>query len=156
MQQRHKAVARAQLDATLAPLQSFRDLPIPRKGWIRAIRNALGMTGRQFAARLGVTPSRVVKLDESEVSGSVTLKNMRRAAEALNSVFIYAVVPRTSLEEIINGQASAVVLDRYRRVAHTMTLEDQAVPDETTQKDIEAAIEDLVRRMPRDLWDKQW
>jgi len=45
----------------------------PPKGWLRAIRDALGMTTAQFAQRrLGVSQPRIIELEQSEVSGGVT------------------------------------------------------------------------------------
>jgi transcriptional regulator with XRE-family HTH domain len=50
-------------------------LEVPPKGWIKAIRESLGMTARQLGARMGVAPSRVVKIQRDEVTGATTLKN---------------------------------------------------------------------------------
>lgn len=155
MLQNQKTVARVQLSSTLEAFHALRQVQPPRKGWLRAIRYALGMTAKQFAERLSAVPSRVVKIEESEVSGSLTLKSLRRAAEALDCVLVYAIVPRTNLEEMVRKQATTVAKDRYQRVAHTMALEEQSVPESVTQKEIDAAIEDLIRRTPKELWDKK-
>lgn len=110
---------------------------------------------RQYAQRLGVAPSRVPVLEQGEVSGSVSLKSLKRAAEALDCVLVYAIVPRQSLDEIIRKQARAVIEDQYRRVGHTMALEGQAVREETTKEEMELAVEDLVKRPPKQLWNKK-
>ncbi|MHB8621816.1 MAG: mobile mystery protein A [Sulfuricaulis sp.] len=151
-----KTVAREQLSHTFEAIQAVRQIQSPRKGWLRAIRYALGMTAKQFAERLAVVPSRIVKIEESEVSGSLSLKNLRRAADALNCELVYAIVPRTSLEEMVRKQATAIATERYRRIAHTMALEKQSVPESVTQKEINASVEDLIRRSPKQLWDKKW
>ncbi|HZZ37352.1 MAG TPA: helix-turn-helix domain-containing protein, partial [Caulobacteraceae bacterium] len=52
----------------------------PPKGWLRAVRDALGMTTKQLARRLGVSQPRVVALEKGEVDESVTLTSLRRAA----------------------------------------------------------------------------
>jgi predicted DNA-binding mobile mystery protein A len=54
----------------------------PVKGWIRAIREALGMSGTQLANRLKVSQPRIPRLEQDELSGVVSLKTMRQAAEA--------------------------------------------------------------------------
>lgn len=149
-------IARKQLSDTFEAYRPLLTLSPPRKGWIRAIRSTLGMTIRQYAERLGVAPSRVAMLEQSEVSGSVSLKNLKRAAEALDCVLVYAIVPRQSLDDIIRKQARAVIKDQYQRVGHTMALEDQAVGEERTKEEMEAAIEDLVNRVPKQLWNKKW
>lgn len=154
MPKRIQNVAREQLSRTLRVFRPLLQSPPPRKGWLRAIRYALGMSTRQLAQRLGTVPSRITKLEQSEVSGSVTLKNLKRAAEAMDCVFVYAIVPRTSLEDIVEKQAEAVIRDRYRRVAHTMALEEQSVAENRVKAEMKTAIEDLAKRTPKELWNK--
>ncbi|MBV9463565.1 MAG: mobile mystery protein A [Verrucomicrobiae bacterium] len=145
----------SQLEERLQPFVSARQSQVPIKGWIRAIREALGMTGKQFAKRLGVKPPRVTALERDEVRGAVTLETMRRAAAALDCFFVYAIVPRTSLREALHQRAMKVAMDRLKRVEHTMALEDQAL----TLRESEASLEELVRKIeterPRDLWDDE-
>src|SRR5659263_218073 len=74
----------------------------PVDGWIRAIRKALGMSGVQFANRLGVSAPRVAILEKAEITGGVTIRSMRQAADALGCMFVYALVPRTSLKETLS------------------------------------------------------
>ena len=50
-------LARKNLDRKLAFLRE-QSLPRPRGGWIRAIRDSLGMTSRQLAKRMGLGTSR--------------------------------------------------------------------------------------------------
>ncbi len=45
----------------------------------------------------------------------------------MDCVFVYAVVPRASLEEIVRNQACKVAEKRFSRTTHTMLLEDQQV-----------------------------
>ena len=70
------------LDVHLNPVRSW-SATRPPKGWLRAIRDALGMTTRQLAARLGVSQPRVVALEKGEVDETLTLAGLRRAAAAL-------------------------------------------------------------------------
>jgi len=113
------------------------------------------MTVRQYAQRLGATPSRITKLEQSEVNGSVTLKSLKRAAEALDCVVVYAIVPRDSLDAMVRKQAEAVISERYHRVAHTMILEDQAVSRELSKEQFDSAVDELIRRAPKDFWKKR-
>lgn len=125
----------------------------PVKGWIRAIREALGMSGVQFAKRLGVSPQRVATLEKAEVAGAVTIRSMRHAAEALDCVFVYALAPRSSLEDTIRRQALEVARERLKHTSHTMLLEDQQLSKEKMRKALDAAVEELVDAMPKELWD---
>ncbi len=80
----------------------------PARGWIRAIRDALGMTSRQLATRLDVSQSAVAQLERSEVAGSIRLDSLRRAADALGCDLVYALVPRTTLEQTVADRAASV------------------------------------------------
>src|SRR5271168_4978205 len=96
------------LDARFADLRPLAAIHRPPKGWIRAIRDALGMTTAQLARRLGVSQPRIVELEKSEVTGSVTLKTLQRAAEALGCRLVYALVPEKPLAETVRERANHV------------------------------------------------
>jgi predicted DNA-binding mobile mystery protein A len=125
----------------------------PPKGWVRAIRDALGMTTAQLARRLGVSQPRIVELEQSEVSGSVTLHTLRRAAEALGCRLVYALVPERPLAETVRERAEIVAERQAGTVEHTMRLENQAVQSKRARKELHRQlIENLLRR-PARLWD---
>lgn len=131
----------------------LKDSQPPLKGWIRAIREALGMSGVQFAKRLGVSAPRVAILEKTEVTGRVTIRSVRQAADALGCVFVYALVPRGSLKETIRRQALYVAREQLKRTSHTMLLEDQQLSKDAMRNALDAAVEELLEAMPRDLWD---
>lgn len=153
MMSKHKQVVRQQLDKTLSLFGFAKNLQPPVRGWIRAVREALGMSGTQLAQRLKVSQPRIPKLEQDELSGAVTLKTMRQVAEALDCVFVYALVPRTSLEDTVRVQARKIAAKRMQRVSHTMLLESQGLSEEEQHASLDAAVEELVREMPRELWD---
>jgi predicted DNA-binding mobile mystery protein A len=126
----------------------------PPKGWVRAIRDALGMTTTQLARRLGVSQPRVVELEQSEVSSSITLHSLQRAAEALGCRVVYALVPDKPLADTVRERAERVADKRASAVEHTMRLENQAVRDKNAARKLrEQIIADLSRR-PARLWDE--
>lgn len=147
---RHKA--RQRLDQRLLTLKPVDRYAVPPKGWIRAIREALGMTGVQFARRLGVSPQSADALERSEANASVKLETLRRAAEALDCTLVYALVPNTSLDSAVDGRARKIALRDLGQVAHTMKLEAQ----QTDDADLEARIDDYIRDSVRlrDLWNR--
>lgn len=155
MKPQHKQIARRQLDATLAKFSEAKTVQPPAKGWIRAVREALGMSGKQLAKRLQVSQPRVFKLEQDEPAGAVTLRTMQQTAEALDCVFVYALVPRSSLVETVRTQARLVAAERLQRVSHTMLLEAQGLSSAEQQDSLDVAVEELVRETPRDLWDLQ-
>ena len=124
----------------------------PPKGWVRAIRDALGMTGVQFARRLKIRPQSVEALEKSEANGSIQLKTLRRAAEALDCTLVYALVPNTSLEGAVSARARKIARRELGRVAHTMKLEAQGTGDANLEARIEAYVRDVLK--DRDLWNQ--
>lgn len=142
-----------QIDTYLATYNSAKELPIPPLGWIKYIRNALGMTTQQLAKRLKVNRRRVVKIEEAEIQDAITLKTLKEVAKAMNCILIYAIVPKTSINQILEEQARKFVKQHLTEIAHHMALESQSVKD---KKAIEAQIEDLVEEYlakPRVFWD---
>lgn len=141
--------ARSRLDERLSALRET-ELTPPPKGWIRAIREALGMTGQQFAARMDIKPPTVIDLEKSEALGTIQLKTLSRAADALGCKLVYALVPKTSLQDAVEARARKIAMRTLKRVAHTMKLENQSV-DET---DLERQIQNYIRNeiKDRDLW----
>jgi len=142
--------ARKRLDERLLPLKPEDRFRAPPKGWIRAIRDALGMTGVQFAAKLGVRPQSVDALEKSEANGSIKLDTLRRAAEALDCTVVYALVPNKSLEEMVRSRARTIAMRDLGRVSHTMKLEAQGTGDADLETRINAYIRDNLNE--RDLW----
>ncbi len=147
-------LVRDQLQVTLAKFQPLLAISIPSRGWIRAIRNALGMSGRQLAERMNVTKQRTSFIEKQEIDGSVTLKTLRRTAEALDCVFVYALVPRTSIEEIIRSQARRVMIRRLSRASHTMKLENQTLGRAESREILSDMIEEVMDELPSNLWDE--
>src|ERR1700709_484409 len=111
--------ARERLDERLAPLKPADRFRAPPKGWVRALRDALGLTGVQFARRLGVQPPSVAALEASEENGTVQLKTLQRAAEALDCTLVYALVPNDSLEGAVRARARKIALRDLGRGAPT-------------------------------------
>ena len=143
--------ARQRLDERLAPLKPENRFRPPPRGWVRAIRDALGMTGVQFARRLGIRPQSVAALEQSEVNESIQLKTLRRAAEALDCTIVYALVPNASLEAAVRERARKIAMRDLGRVAHTMKLEAQETGNANLDARIEAYIRDVLKE--RDLWN---
>ena len=150
---KNKKLMRQQLEITLQKFRPLLDISMPPKGWIRAVRDALGMNGRQLADRLNVTRQRAAMIEKDELGNAATLKTMRRVAEALDCVFVYGLVPRKSLENTLHEQAKQVVKKRLARVSHTMMLENQQLSDIDQKQAINDLVKELVETQPSTLWD---
>ena len=142
--------ARQRLDERIEPLKPADRFKPPPKGWLRAIRDAIGMTGPQLAARIGVRPQTVNTIEKSEAAGKIQLNTLRRAAEALDCTLVYALVPNRLLEDAVTARARDIAVRDLRRVAHTMRLEAQETGDADIQARIEVYIRDVLKE--RDLW----
>ena len=147
---RSAAQSRSALDERLSAWGTVDRYAPPVRGWIRAVRGALGMTAQQLGKRLGVTQPTIVALEQSEVKGTIELATLRRVAEALDCTLVYALVPRRPLEDTVRERARAFLRNRHASVEHSMLLEDQGVKG----RDTDARLDDLLRETnPHSFWD---
>jgi len=144
------AQARARLDERFKAMGPLRRQSEPARGWIKAIREALGMTTEQLAKRLGVKQPSVAALEKSEAKGAIELGTLRRVAEALDCTLVYALAPNKPLEQTVRERARLFARRSYEPIEHSMALEDQKAPRKETQ----ARIDEVVRETnPRRFWD---
>ena len=143
-----------QLDRKLAKLHILREVEIPSKGWINAIRSSLNMSLVQLARRLKKTPVAVKEIEEREQNRTITLRKLIEVGNALELEFVYGFLPKEStIQKMIEQRAQQVAREIVMRTSHTMALEDQ----ENSEKRLRQAIKDraqlLVQEMPKHLWD---
>ena len=133
-----------QLDRALAPLRSAK-VPRPPKGWIRAIREALGLSSAELAERMKANRSLIVQQEKAEADDRITLKSLRAFANALDCDLVYAFVPRAGdLEQLVEARVRAAVRTNVLGVEHSMALENQASGN--LEQAIEAETERLTRK----------
>jgi predicted DNA-binding mobile mystery protein A len=149
-----RAKARKSLDKKLNSLRNSDSFRRPSRGWIRAIRDALGMTTAQLGRRIGVSQPRAVQIEQAERDGSITLESLTRAARALDCQLVYALVPHDSLEARVRDRARVLAKNRLRTVRHHMALEDQRVGDEDERDQLERMIDKLLNAPGSKLWDE--
>ena len=144
------AQSRAQLDQRFLEWGPVMRYTPPVRGWIKAVRGALGMSTAQLAKRLGVKQPSVVAMEQSEARGTIALASLRRVAEALDCTLVYGLVPNKTLETTVRDRARAFVRKRREHIEHSMLLEDQHV---NTSK-AETRLDDIIRETnPRHFWD---
>lgn len=143
-----------QLDKRFKELQPLLKGIRPSKGWVRAIRNALGMTTKQLGQRMGVSQPRIVNIEKAEADGSITLETLDRAARALGCRVVYALVPEEPLAETLRERASNVAKRQLASVDQTMKLEAQGVSDKKVRGDIFKKFIDELMQKPARLWDE--
>lgn len=150
-----QTLARKHLDAALGPFRLAAPQSRPPRGWVRAIRDALGMTSRQLATRMGLSQPTIIDLEKSEEAETVTLKSLRQAAEALDCQLVYALVPRSPLSDTVRNRARALAQSRVARIHHTMRLEDQALSDRELAAEVERVTDSILAGRPSRLWEDQ-
>lgn len=142
-----RARARRALDRRHPELAAARNaVARPSGGWIRAVREALGMSVTDLATRMNVVPSTVHRIETSEREDHIQLATLRRAAEALNCDLVYALVPRQKLEDTVDARARELALLELAELGHTMGLEAQGLGAEEMQERLPALAEDLKSR----------
>lgn len=153
MKFKYRLIAQEQLGSTFRKLSELKSLRSPVKGWLRSIRSSLGMSGVQLGKRIGVSQPRIVQIEKDELAGTVTMNTMRQVAEAMDCVFVYAVIPRISLEHTLKEQAEKIVDEQFSRSSHTMLLEDQSISKEEYERMRRSRIDDLIREPPIGFWE---
>jgi predicted DNA-binding mobile mystery protein A len=133
-----RSTARAALERDL---RRHRDVPTiaPRSGWIRAIRDALGMSTSELARRVGLSKGRISQIERAEQERSLTLATLERVAAGLDCRVEYVLVPRQPLEDMVWARARAKAADEIAGVDHTMAIESQQPDVESTRHRIDAA-----------------
>jgi len=117
-----------QLDRSLEPFRAAEQTPRPPKGWLRAIREAVGISASEVARTLGTSRQLPFQLEKAEAEDRITLKSLRAAANALGCELVYALVPRTnSLQHLAEERARSQAKRQVMGVEHSMALENQAV-----------------------------
>lgn len=152
MRSSDRALARKQLDKRLDFLRSNDLLARPPRGWIRAIREALGVTTAQLAGRMGFSQPRAVEIEKAEKEGAITLDTLERAAHALDCRLVYAFVPRQPLQELVVERARLLARKRLSVTGHNMALEAQSVSNEDTKEQFEQLVRQLAEKAGSELW----
>lgn len=141
-----------QLDRKIAVYKHVPDPPA--KGWVNAVRVALKMTFKQLGQKAGISTQSVAEMVEREANGSITLKNLREVAQALDMRLVYGLIPKEgSIEKMLDKQADAIARKIVMRTSQTMRLEDQEVSQERLEKAIAEMAHQIKSEMPKYLWD---
>ena len=153
MAQNYAKLKLKQIEELVQPFRRFPSVPPPRVGWVRAIREALGMSAQQLGARVRVARQTVENLERSEAQGKITLESLNKLAGAMGCRVVYALVPENPLAEIRRDRAREVAEGLVKSSSHSMSLEAQSVSEKERRRQSERMIETLLQGNPRKLWD---
>ncbi|WP_416867330.1 MAG: mobile mystery protein A [Imperialibacter sp.] len=143
-----------QLERKLKVYSSIKSTPIPPTGWIKAVRLALGISLQQLATKLSITRQSVLEIENREKNGSITIKSLREAANALDMDLVYGFVPKDgSLDALVERKARELATKIVRRTSNTMKLEAQENSESRLRTAISERTSALKSEMPKMLWD---
>ncbi len=127
MKPEYRQLRLKQLDRALRAFKEARKVVRPKRGWLRAVRKASGMSMGQVGRTLGVTRQHLAFLEKSEAEERITLKSLKRAAEALGCELIYAIMPKSgSVSDLVINRARKLATEKVLGCEHRMALENQA------------------------------
>ena len=127
-----------QLARSLTTFEAARLEARPQRGWSKAIREGLGMSLEEVGKALGQSKKRILDFEHAEAEDRITLRSLRRVANAMNCELVYALVPKSGsiielaekLRQRREHTQEQQTRDRVRQdvlgVEHTMALENQA------------------------------
>ena len=120
-----------------------------RTGWIAYMRQAMCMTLSTLGKASGLAKATVQQIEKRESAGKVTIETMRKIATAMDCEFVYAIVPKQELHELLKKRAVAKATRIVREADVHMTLEDQQVSEDIRER-IERIAEDFLAK--GDIW----
>lgn len=149
-----KKLLRKQLDKKLAKFKPVLTTPIPKGGWVKTIREALGMSTYDLARKTDLDQSRISRIESSEANQEIKLSTLKKMADGLGVKFVYGFVPEDDLETIVRKQALKIAKKRLDRIDHSMKLELQGVSKEEQEKALGDLIDKIMIEEPKNFWDQ--
>ncbi len=143
-----------QLDAKMKAIDLMRNTVPPPSGWIRAIRQAIGMSLEQLGRKTGGSKQTILAMENREKLGSVTINTLREAAAAMDMELVYGFVPKDgSLDALLQRRAKEMAATIVGMASQTMQLEGQGISDERLQRAIKERAKEILDQTPKILWD---
>ena len=134
--EKNKNVMRRCLDRKFKAINKFKQLlEHPPQGWVKTIRQALGLNTIQLAIKMGITQPRVTFIEKHEESLSIA--KLREAAAALGCRLFYVLVPEEELEFTVKKMAYERNKKLVKSISHHMALEAQEVASQNLLEDLE-------------------
>ncbi len=124
----------------------------PRRGWLRAVREALGRTERQQAGVLGVSGPTLHKSEAAEADERISLRQLRKLARSLDCELVYGLVSRRPLTDVVESRARELATMEVNRVAHSMRLDGKTPSERVIERQIQQLTDELLRQRWSELW----
>ena len=135
-------------------LSSFSKILRPKKGWVRTMRETLGMNARQLGERCNVSAERIIKIEADELLGKPTIATLEKMAAAMNCRLVYGFIPNSDLIQLIEQTALTKAINQLKRTSHSMSLEDQETSNKALLEQADTLKEEMLRGNIKYIWDK--
>jgi predicted DNA-binding mobile mystery protein A len=123
---------------------------VPRTGWVREIRTALGLSQSQLAKRAGVSRATVQQMERAEAHRRITLASLDKLAAAMDCQVSLAILPRGGTLEDVRRRQAALKADA---ILHERTKDNRHPP---RPADLERRKQQLVMRLLRGSRRRLW
>ena len=150
-----KKLMRQQIQERFKAYEEAGQKPTPPQGWIKTIREALGMSSQVLAKRMGKSRSNVTSMEQSEQRKTISLKSLEQIAQALNCKLVYCLVPIEPLDKILESQARKVAQKRIALINHSMKLEQQGLTAQQLKQQEDDLVQALLFGSPKKIWNNR-
>ena len=152
MTSRFRKLMREQVQESLKNALVLAHKPIPSKGWIRTIRESLGIPPLALARSLGCSRTNIVAIERREAKGTISLQTLEQAAQAMNCKLVYYLVPLEPFDALLEKQARLLAKKRIKVINHSMQLEQQGLTTKQLKQQEDDLVEELLQGDPKKLW----
>ena len=154
MARNFKQLRLEQLDDLLEEYGQLMNLTRPQQGWVRSIRESLGMSAEQLAQRVGVSRSTIQAMERNEAGKKITFESLEKLAHGLGCRVVYAVIPEEgkSFSGLLRDRATVLAREHVAKVSHSMKLEAQGLSPQKEQRQLERLVHEYLSGSLRKLW----
>jgi len=153
MANKFKKLMIEQVQESLNSFSALTKKTVPSKGWIRTLREALGMSSAALASRVDCSGSNIASFERREHKKTITLKALEKVAQAMNCKLVYCLVPLEPLEQQLQNRARLVAQKQIRLINHSMKLEQQALSSKQLQQQEDELVQELLQGNLKKLWN---
>lgn len=117
----------SQIDRRIEALRSVKEKAQVRGGWIKYMRQALGLTMQELATLVKLPASNIAQAQKREVEGKISLELLNKFAQAMDCEVVYSFVPKKDIRTFIHDKAMEKARSTLQNADLHMKLEDQKV-----------------------------
>lgn len=124
----------SQISRRIESIRAVKDKASVREGWIKYMRQALGLTLSELGKLTSLSTATVAQAEKRELEGQVSLSTLKKMAEAMDCELVYAFVPKKELKTMIHDKAYEKARKALNIADLHMKLEDQKVVGDENER----------------------